>query len=123
MKNVNKLLTSGIFAEAIVFASSAYAAGNASSSGLGANTGQPTNVPPDLEAAILQITNWILGFIGLVALLIIVYGGLLYLTAAGNDDQTAKARKTITNGVIGIIICALAFSIVRVVTTGILAQK
>jgi hypothetical protein len=120
MKNVNKLLASGLFAQAIVLVTSVRAADNASSGGFGADVGQPSNVPTDLETAIMDITNWILGFITLVAVLIVIYGGLLYLTAAGNDDQTAKGRKTITNGIIGLVICALAYSLVRVVASGIL---
>jgi len=78
---------------------------------------QPTNVPNNLASAILNVTNWILGFIGLIAVLIIIWGGVLYLTAAGNEDQTATAKKTISWGIMGLVIAGLAYAIVYVIYT------
>lgn len=113
MKNLNKIVSTGLFAEAIVFASQAHAGAIL---GWGANDARPNNVPVDLQAAIMNITNWILGFIAIVATLIVIYGGLLYLTAAGNDDQVGKAKKTISSGIIGVAICGLAYALVYIVS-------
>ena len=41
---------------------------------------------------------------GSIALAVIVFGGFLWLTAAGNQEQISKAQKVLSGGVIGIII-------------------
>ena len=75
----------------------------------------PTNVPTDIEAAIMNVTNYILGFIAIIATLVIIWGGVQYLTAGGNEDTVATAKKTITWGIMGLVICGLAYAIVYVV--------
>ena len=80
----------------------------------------PTGVPADIKTAIMNVTNWILGFVTIIATLIVIYGGVLYLTAAGNEEAVEKAKKTISYGIIGIVICGLAYAIVMVVSTVIL---
>jgi len=81
----------------------------------------PGGVPTDIRQAIMNVTNWILGFVAIIATLIVIYGGVLYLTAAGNEEAVEKAKKTISYGIIGIVICGLAYAIVIVVSTVILA--
>lgn len=81
----------------------------------------PEGVPTDIKGAIMNVTNWILGFVAIIATLVIIYGGVLYLTAAGNEDSVATAKKTISFGIIGIVICGLAYAMVIVVSTVILS--
>lgn len=116
MRSLEKVLSTGVFAWAFAFAAGVSAD---ATQGWGYKK-SPNNVPTDIEAAIMQITNYILGFIIIVATLIVIYGGVLYLTAAGNDDQIAKAKSTISAGIIGIVICGLAYALVIVVSTVIL---
>ena len=82
----------------------------------------PSHVPTDIRQAIMNLTNWILGFISIVATLVIIYGGVLYLTAAGNEDNVATAKKTIGFGIIGVVIAGLAYAMVIVVSTVILGS-
>jgi len=104
-------MTSGLCAYAMVFASKVSAWGTTP-----ATSAEPIGVPTDIEAAIMSITNYILGFIVMIATLIVIYGGVLYLTAAGSDDQIGKAKSTISAGLIGVIIAGLAYALVIVVT-------
>ncbi|MBD3327874.1 PKD domain-containing protein [Candidatus Peregrinibacteria bacterium] len=62
---------------------------------------------------ILQVTNFALGFLGLIAVIIVIYGGFLYVTAAGNEEQSGKGKKAITYAVIGIILILGSFAIVN----------
>lgn len=117
MKSLTKLMSSGLLAYAVVFAAQA----NAAVISTWGATSKPANVPTNIREAIMNITNWILGFIAIIATLIVIYGGVLYLSAMGNDSQVDKAKSTITAGIIGIIICGLAYAIVIVVSTVILA--
>ncbi|MCK5084583.1 MAG: hypothetical protein KAQ64_02935 [Candidatus Pacebacteria bacterium] len=82
----------------------------------------PDNVPTDIKAAIMNVTNWILGFVAIIATLVVIYGGVLYLTAAGNEDNVATAKKTIAYGIIGIVVTGLAYAMVIVVSTVILSR-
>ncbi|MCX6744879.1 MAG: Ig-like domain-containing protein, partial [Candidatus Parcubacteria bacterium] len=57
---------------------------------------------------------------GLVAILIILYGGFLYMTSQGNPEVIDKAKKVLYGALIGLIICLCAFAIVQFIITAIL---
>jgi uncharacterized membrane protein len=80
----------------------------------------PSKAPKDFNGTIMNIINWLLGFVSLIAVLVIIYGGVLYLTAAGNDDQVRSGKETIKTGIMGIFIAGLAYAIVNVIVTTIL---
>jgi hypothetical protein len=68
--------------------------------------------PAEIAATVINIA---LGFLGIVLLGVILYGGFLWMTAGGNEEQVKKAKAWITNGVIGIIIIIAAYSIAHFV--------
>ncbi len=77
---------------------------------------QPAGIPnSDLNQIILNITNWVLGFVTILAVLFLIWGGLQYLTAAGNEEQVEKAKSTITYALLGLIVAAIAYAAVVVV--------
>ena len=63
-----------------------------------------TNITSLLDDA----ANWlyVIGFA--VALIIVVIGGISYMTAGGDEEKTGKAKKTIITGLIGAAIILLA---------------
>jgi len=74
-------------------------------------TGTNASLEKQLPAAVGQIITIFLSLIGVILLIIIVYAGFLWLTAGGNDDQIKKAKRLISNGVIGLAIALGAFVI------------
>ena len=70
----------------------------------------------DLGSNITVLINYALGFLGLIAVVFLVYAGVLMVTAGGNEEQTTKARKVIMYAVIGIVIILLSYTIVAAVT-------
>ncbi|MFZ5364641.1 MAG: Mbov_0395 family pilin-like conjugal transfer protein [Patescibacteria group bacterium] len=68
-----------------------------------------------LPATIGTIIKIVLGFLGVVLLIVIIYGGWLWMTAGGDEDQTKKAKSWIVNGIIGLIIILLAYAITNYV--------
>jgi len=64
---------------------------------------------------ILNVTNFVLGFLGLIAVLIIIYGGFLYLTAAGKEEQATKGKNSLTYAIIGIVIILGSYAIVNTI--------
>ncbi|MBT4277339.1 hypothetical protein HOD96_01155 [Candidatus Falkowbacteria bacterium] len=53
----------------------------------------------------------LLTFLGIIFLLLMIYGGFMWMTAEGNTDRVEKAKKILTNSTIGLIIVMLAYSI------------
>ena len=68
-----------------------------------------------LRGLVLQIVNYFLGFLGLLAVIMIIYGGVTYVTSAGNDESVGNAKKIIMYALIGIIIILLSFVVVNTV--------
>lgn len=58
-----------------------------------------------------------LTYAGIIATLFIIYGGFLYVTSGGNDEDAEKGKKILTNSAIGLIVIILAATIVRVLAT------
>ncbi len=70
------------------------------------------NLPAnDLQSTSINFLQWVLGLLGLVAVVLIVYGGLVWMTAAGNEDRIRKAKEILRGAVIGLVIVLLAWSI------------
>jgi len=76
---------------------------------------QGTQLPDVVRAQqlIVNITNFISGFIATVAVAMFMYGGFLYVTAVGKEEQTGKAKKVLFGAAIGLIIAMAAFAIVN----------
>ncbi len=74
-----------------------------------------TNGQGSLRELVKTIVNFFLTFLGLLAVIMIIYGGFLYVTAAGKEDKVETAKKIIMYSVIGILIIMLSFAIVSTV--------
>lgn len=62
--------------------------------------------------SIVQVINFILTFLALVAVIFVIIGGFRILAAAGNDEQITKGRKTIIYAIVGLLIVFFARVIV-----------
>jgi lysylphosphatidylglycerol synthetase-like protein (DUF2156 family) len=63
-----------------------------------------------------KVITWVLGLVGGIAVLFIVYAGILYVTSGGNKERIEKAKQTLTYAVIGLIVIVLAGVIVKLAT-------
>jgi len=81
--------------------------------------GNPDNVPSNgdiistisnVGGGVLEIL-WLLG--GIFAIGFILYGGLLYITAGGDMDKVKKARITVINAAIGVVLLISTYAIIR----------
>lgn len=59
--------------------------------------------------------NLALGLVGLIFLILMVYGGYLWMTAQGEDEQIKKAQKIIISTIIGMVIVLSAYAISNLV--------
>lgn len=67
------------------------------------------------RSIVLTIVNFILGFLGLVAVLFVIYGGFLYVTSAGNGEKVDQGKKIITYAVVGIVIILISFALINTI--------
>ena len=65
----------------------------------------------DLRSTVANVINIALGFLGILAVSIILYGGFVYMTAAGEEEKVTRAKNIITQGAIGLGIILSAFAI------------
>lgn len=59
------------------------------------------------------IVSWALYAGGFIAVIFLIYGGILYITAGGDAEKATQGRTAIVNAIIGIIIIALALVLVQ----------
>lgn len=76
---------------------------------------QSTGGTGDLRSLVITIINYVLGFLGLIAVAMIIYGGITYVTAAGEQGKVDSAKKIIMYAVVGLIIVILSYAIVSTV--------
>lgn len=115
MERINKILL--LIGLAVFPSSAVWAAGWA------APSNYPAGAPKDFDLVVNNTTNWILGFVGLVAILVLIFGGVQYLTATGNEDQVRDAKATIRNAIMGLVIAGLAYAIVLTIVTKVLVES
>jgi type IV secretory pathway VirB2 component (pilin) len=78
---------------------------------------QPTGTGTNLITVVNNVIDLILYVAGVLAIIYLIYSGILYITAAGNPDSAKKGQQGIINAVIGIVIIMLAWVIVRAVAS------
>ncbi len=65
----------------------------------------------DVREVIFLIINVILGFLSIIAILLILWGGFKWMTAGGNEDQIDEAKKIIIAGIVGMAVIFTAYAI------------
>jgi cytochrome bd-type quinol oxidase subunit 2 len=76
----------------------------------------------ELTDTVGGIINVLLAFLGIVAVILFLYGGFLWMTAGGNEENVAKAKKIITATVIGLIIILISAAAVNFILGNLVDQ-
>lgn len=64
-----------------------------------------------LEEMIGSILNVVLGFLGILLLVYLLWGGFKWMTSGGSDEGVTQAKEMIRNAIIGLIIIVAAYAI------------
>ena len=75
----------------------------------------------NLDTAILNLTNWLLGFTLAISVLALVWGGLNYIASSGDTQKADLSKKIIYYALIGVLVAGVAFAIVNIIVIQILA--
>ena len=65
----------------------------------------------ELETTIAGVVNIVLGFLGILTTLIILFGGFKWMTSYGSSDKVDEAKKLIGAGVIGLVIVLVSYAV------------
>ncbi len=80
----------------------------------GQNSGFSNNRATDESSFVVAIGNAInivLGFLGVIFVILIIYAGFMWMTAGGNESQVESARKIMIRATIGVIIILASYAI------------
>jgi len=77
----------------------------------------------DPRVIIASVVQVILGFLGVLAVILIMYGGFVWMTAGGDADKVQRARDILTSAGIGLLIILSAFSIATFVLRALLGAS
>ncbi len=78
------------------------------------------NEQNNLLSTITSIINGVIGILGIVCVVVMIIGGINYMTSSGDAGKVKKAKDTILYGLIGLVVCVLAFAIVNFLIMNIL---
>lgn len=75
----------------------------------------------DVAVIVGRVIQTVLGIIGIIFTVLIIFGGILYMTAAGNQEQVTKARTLLRDSIIGLAIIITSFAITEFIVFNILS--
>jgi len=73
----------------------------------------------DLNSIIHTVINVMLFIVGILSVIMIIFGGIRYVTSAGNKTQVDNAKNTIIYAVVGLVVAIVAFALVQWVFTSL----
>jgi hypothetical protein len=75
-----------------------------------------TNLPTgSISGIVKNIMNWMLGIVGILGVIGFAIAGILYLTAAGDEDRIAVAKKAMMYSILGVVVALIGLVILRAV--------
>ena len=77
----------------------------------------PLGTDASPQKLIGRVINAVLGIVGSLALLMFVYGGITWMTSAGNDEKVKKGKDILIWATIGLVIIFASYSLVNFVIT------
>jgi TRAP-type C4-dicarboxylate transport system permease small subunit len=82
----------------------------------------PGGLLEDFMGAVGIILNWLMGLVTALAVLAIIYGGLVYVASSGDTKRTDDAKKTVKYAIMGLAMAGIAYAVVNVIITRILTN-
>jgi len=126
MKNKILSFTSKITSSAVIFGTfvlSAFATGGQDTWSTWVNKIEGPRNQGDLEDIAINLLNWGIGLTALVAVVMLIWNGVRYITANGEEEKIKGATKGITYAIIGLVICFFSVLIVNFVISKVVFGK
>lgn len=91
----------------------------------GAEAAKADIMPGELvgpDGVFTKISNTLLLIIGIISVIMLIYGGFRYIVSGGDNKKVTDAKNTILYAIIGLIISLLAYAIINFVIAAITGQ-
>lgn len=88
----------------------------------GAEAARAEGMPAELvgpEGVFTKFSNLALYIVGAVAVIMLIWGGLRYITSGGDSKKITDAKNTVLYAIIGLVIAFLSFAIINFVLNAI----
>ena len=116
--NKLKVMIAGVLAMTVLafatvpVANAQYTLRNGAEAAKGEGAAAGIDRPNDL---VKNVVNGILYFVGILSVVMLIWGGILYTTSSGDSSKVTTAKNTIMHAVIGLVIAIFAYAIVNFV--------
>lgn len=117
MKKSTKIITQALLGVAVV---ATLMTGRAMAFNVydGVNAARADGMPTELvgeNGIFLQITNTILYAVGIIAVVMLIWGGVRYIISGGDGKKVTDAKNTILYAILGLVVALLSYAIVNFV--------
>ena len=68
----------------------------------------------DFSKIVGNTLQWVLSVAGAVALMMLIAGGLYYITAGGSEDRVRTAKKMVTWTILGLVLVLISYALLEV---------
>ncbi len=107
------MFVSNLFFINFSLANNNFGADTAARTAFGETTYQ--KVPKDVSTAIGNVIGALLSLISVIFFVLMIYGGIRWMFARGNEDEAKKAADTILAAIIGLIIIVASYALTNFV--------
>lgn len=122
MKKISKIITAGAGAATLglVYTQNAFAAGNGLTNvQSGVTTTKDAAGGLSMQTVISTVIGTMLFIVGLLAVVMLIYGGIRYVTSHGDKAQVTAAKETIMYAVVGLVVAIAAFAVIQWITNDV----
>lgn len=90
----------------------------------GANDARGDDVPggitsgADAGQTVKKVVNIILWVVGIISVVMLIWGGIKYATSSGDSGKVTSAKNTILYALVGLLVALFAYALVNFVITG-----
>jgi cytochrome bd-type quinol oxidase subunit 2 len=69
----------------------------------------------EIKPILVNLLNWLLGIVGIIAIMGFVVSGIMYLVSAGNEEMVTKAKKYMLYCLIGVVVVLASFVVIKTI--------
>ena len=119
-------ITSLVLLGSAIFGSDAMAQVGAGGAISGINSARDDGVPDNLasgdDSIIRRVINLMLYAVGVISVIMLIYGGFRYVISGGQKESVTAAKNTILYAIVGLIISIFAYAIVKFVISAVVGS-
>ena len=77
----------------------------------GLNQATPDSIENEIPVTVARMIKGVRGIVGIILIILWIYGGVAWMTSGGNDQRITAAKKILATATVGFVIIATAYSV------------